>query len=228
MTKQPPWAIPPQFALPISQSWGKTSGPDPQNNHTDAPVGISFPLAREAPPGSTLQLPLTAPDQSMVIDLTGPAPREPRHDPLNTPNLDGTLAIPSTAPAMGGLIAGFVKPYGGVPCSRPLVQNSRARKHVSFSPPVPPLAPPAASPQFIQPSKVYHRGKNALSPPAFGRKTSSRRQQIHSQSSKSDFGRSNSRRDSKPKPYHIDSPQQSQVFPRSSRSTSTSTLRYRR
>lgn len=145
------------------------------------------------PPWAITPDPRNAPDHLVVIDLTDPAPR---HD--------------STT---GGSIAEFVKPYSGVHCPRPLVQNSRTRKPVVFSPPVSSLAPP---PQFIQPSKVYHR-KNGPSPPVFGRKSSIRRQ--HIQSSKSDLGRSNPRRDSKPKPYHIDSPQQSQVFPGSSEST---------
>ncbi|RPB01463.1 hypothetical protein L873DRAFT_658642 [Choiromyces venosus 120613-1] len=218
MSNQPSWARPPFQQLPQArpQQWINQPGQEAQNNIGRTPRQDMQNAVRHPPsaqyPSQSYHRPAT--ERPTIIDLTEPG-MNPSHYPrstTNTPKMDPVFNIPSVVATMieTPVVVEPVKPYDGALCSRSSVQNSRTRKRLKFAP----QACPPASPQFIQPSKVYQGAKNALTPPALSRgNSSSRQKQIQPQSSKSDFSKPNPRRDNKPKPYLLEPPSGALMFP---------------
>ncbi|PWW72922.1 hypothetical protein C7212DRAFT_359992 [Tuber magnatum] len=200
MSNPQPWARPfQQHAQARPQPWGNQPGQDAQNSlarssRLDIPNAIrALPPARQPPPDPFFQQPhpQTVTEKPLIIDLTDSNPSHSQRSLINSPKMDGV-------------------PYNGALCSRSSIQNSRTRKRLKFAP----QACPPASPQFIQPSKVYQGAKNSLTPPALSRgNNSSRQKQIQPQPSKSDFSKPNPRRDNKPKPYLLEAPPGALMFP---------------
>lgn len=144
----------------------------------------------------------------LVIDLTGPHPSQsftPHKSNAGTP-------IDADASTVPNGVAEAAKLYDGSLCSKAATQNSRSGKRLKFA-----AQAPQASPQFIQPSKVYSNNKHPATPPALPRGGAGARQkQIQPQPSKADFTKPNPRRDNKPKPYVLESPLPAQLYPDSS------------
>lgn len=149
-------------------------------------------------------------EKPQIVDLTGPSSSQSysSNTVVGTP-VDG---FNPTANVPNG-IAEAAKLYDGALCSKATTQNSRLGKRLRFAAQAPP-----ASPQFIQPSKVYSNNKHPATPPALPRGGATARQkQIQPQPSKSDFAKPNPRRDNKPKPYVLEAVPQAQLLPDSSK-----------
>lgn len=216
------WARPFQHTQARPQPWSNQPGQDAQNSlarssRLDIPNVVRPPPARQPPPDPFFQQShsRTATEKPLVIDLTDPNPSHFQRGLINTPKMDGVFNIPPVTPTVieTPVVVEPVRPYDGALCSRSSIQNSRTRKRLKFAP----QACPPASPQFIQPSKVYQGAKNSSTPPALSRgNSSSRQKQIQPQPSKSDFSKPNPRRDNKPKPYLLEAPPGALMFPGSS------------
>lgn len=162
------------------------------------------PDGQPAPPD-----PPRHPPPSEVIDLTGPTTSQ-SFSSQNT-----VVGTPENVP---NGVAEAAKVYDGALCSKAATQNSRLARRLRFA-----AQPPPASPQFIQPSKVYSNNKHPATPPALPRGAATARQkQIQPQPSKSDFAKPNPRRDNKPKPYVLEASSQAQLLPDASKSCTVS------
>ncbi|KAG0128489.1 hypothetical protein HOY82DRAFT_580063 [Tuber indicum] len=221
MSNPSSWARSFQHAQARPQPWGNQPGQDAQNSlarssRLDIPNVVRPPPARQPPPDPFLQPshPRAVTEKPLIIDLTDSNPSHFQRALINTAKMDGVFNIPPVTPTTieTPVVMEPVKPYDGALCSRSSIQNSRTRKRLKFAP----QTCPPASPQFIQPSKVYQGAKSSLTPPALSRgNSSSRQKQIQPQPSKSDFSKPNTRRDNKPKPYLLEAPPGAMMFPSS-------------